>query len=373
MRAVVIGAGPSGLAAGACLKRAGVAVEVLEQADCVGASWRGHYARLQLHTARGRSGLPYRAMPRAYGRYPSRAQMIEYLEDYARGFGLAPRFGTKVSAVRPDGAAWRVEHAGGAERADAVIFATGLNGVPNRPRLPGEAAFGGPVLHSSDYDTAAPFAGQRVVVVGLGNSGGDIALDLADAGAEVTLSVRGPVNILPKELFGIPITSMGGLRRIMPYRWADALTAPILRAKIGRPEDYGLQSAGKGPAAQVIEDGRVPLIDIGTLPAIRAGRIDVRPGIEALGRGEARFADGTAAAADAVILATGYRADLRRLLPETPEVLDAAGRPLVSGAPSGARGLYFCSYRASADGQLRQSGIEARAIARDVAGLAAGA
>ncbi|KMW56464.1 putative monooxygenase [Candidatus Rhodobacter oscarellae] len=365
---MVIGAGPAGLACAACLKDQGAEVEILERADCVGSSWHGHYDRLHLHTVRQRSGLPRMAMPARFGKFPSRVQMIEYLESYAAHFGLEPRFGVSVAAARPSGDTWCVTHSAGETFADAVVFATGLNGTPFRAPLPGLESFPGPVLHSSDYKGPTAFAGQRVLVVGFGNSGGDIALDLAENGAHPILSVRGPVNILPHDLFGVPITSLGGLRKVLPYRWADAITAPILRAKIGRPEDYGLQSAGKGPAAQVIEDGRVPLIDIGTLGAIRAGKIETRPGIERSDGAEVSFGDGRADVVDAILLATGYRVDLRDMLPDTPQALDAAGRPRASGAPGPMPGLYFCSYRASADGQLRQTGIEAQAIADAVIG-----
>ncbi|WP_146344144.1 flavin-containing monooxygenase [Phaeobacter marinintestinus] len=364
MRAIVIGAGPAGLAAAACLVRQGVETRILERSDAVGSSWRNHYGRLHLHTARGRSGLPHHPMPDRYGQYPSRTDMIEYLEDYAAHFGLEPQFGVSVAAVRPAEAGWVVHHSGGEDRADAVVFATGLNGTPFRAELPGIDGFSGRVLHSSDYDAPDDLTPGRVLVVGFGNSGGEIALDLAEAGAEVTLSVRGPVNILPKEIFGLPITSMGLLRKIFSYRVADAITAPVLRAKIGRPEDYGLQSAGKGPAAQVIEDGRIPLIDIGTLGAIRDGKITVRPGVDRIDGDTVHFVDGETGAFDAILLATGYRVDLRAMLPDTPQVLSAAGKPLVSGGESGAPGLFFCSYKASAEGQLRQSGMEAEEIAR---------
>lgn len=363
MRATVIGAGPAGLATAACLKRKGAEVTVLERAEAVGSSWRGHYGRLHLHTARQRSGLPHLPMPASYGRFPSRADMISYLESYAAHFGLTPQFGTEVQSVRPEGGGWSVRHGGGTQGAEVVVFATGLNALPNRPEVPGLADFPGVVLHSSAYHSPDDLLEGPVLVVGFGNSGGEIALDLAEAGREVTLSVRGPVNILPREILGVPITSMGLLRKILPYRAADAITAPILRATIGRPEDYGLVSAGKGPVAQVIEDGRVPLIDIGTLAAIREGRIAVRPGIAAVEGAEIRFLDGTAIRAGAILMATGYRVDLRRFLPETPQVLDEAGRPRISGGPSGAEGLFFCSYKASAEGQLRQAGIEAEAIA----------
>lgn len=364
MRAIVIGAGPTGLAVGACLQRKGLQVSLLERAAHVGSSWRGHYGRLHLHSARSRSGLPGLEMPKSYGRYPSRLQMVDYLQTYATHFDLPIRCGVTVSQVTRDGAGWQVAHSAGTDRADVVVFATGLNDRPNLPELPGADSFPGPILHSSAYNAPGDMPTGPVVVVGFGNSGGEIALDLAEAGRQVTLSVRGPVNILPKEIFGLPVTSMTVLRKVLPYRMADALTAPLLRAKIGRPEHYGLTSAGKGPAAQVIEDGRIPLIDIGTLAAIREGRITVRPGIARIDGAEVHFANGRSVPARAILLATGYRVDLRAMLPDTPQVLDPDGRPIVSGGDTGVPGLYFCSYHPSADGQLRQSGIEAEAIAK---------
>lgn len=364
-KAIVIGAGPTGLAAAACLKAAGITPVIVERADNVGSSWRGHYDCLHLHTSRGRSGLPGLAFPRAAGRYPARAEVIAYLEAYAAHHGLAPQFGCDVRTIRRDGDGWLVTHAGGTLRSDVVVMATGLNGTPNLPGWQGD--FAGPVLHSSAYRNPAPFAGQRVLVVGFGNSGGDIALDLARAGVDVTMSVRGPVCILPKELFGIPITSFGLTAKLLGPHAADAVTAPILRAKIGRPEDYGLQSTAKGPATLVIENGRVPMIDVGALGAIRDGLIATAPGVTGVAGHEVRFADGTSGRFDAVIAATGYRVDLRPLLGDDCAALDAAGRPVVSGGPTAEPGLYFCSYRASSGGQLHASGVEAQAIARHVA------
>lgn len=367
MKAIVVGAGPAGLASAACLKRIGAEVTILDRAARIGSSWRKHYARLQLHTTRGRSALPGLAMPQTRGRYPTKAEVIAYLEAYARFHGLHPQLGCGVQAVAPAQDGWRVTHDGGESVADIVVFATGLADAPRLPEWTSE--FDGPVVHSSGYDTAAPYAGQRVLVVGFGNSGGDIALDLAEGGAQVTMSVRGPVNIVPKELFGVPITSLTLINRILGPRIADAATGPILRAVLGRPEDYGLRAAAKGPARQVAEDGRIPLIDCGTLAAIKAGQVAIKPGVTRVAGRVVRFADGSDAVFDAVIAATGYDVDLRGLLGNSP-VLDDAGRPRVSGAATGAPGLYFCSYRAAPNGQLNRMGQEAKAIAADVAAAA---
>lgn len=368
-RAIIIGAGPTGLAVAACLKEAGVEPVILERAMSVGASWRGHYDCLRLHTVRGRSGLPGMPFPASADRYPTRAEVVTYLESYTQAKGLAPRFGCEVTEIRPEGSGWRVTHSGGTEVAEAVVMATGLNGTPRLPEWAG--GFAGPVVHSSAYRNPEPFKGQRVLVVGFGNSGGDISLDLGRAGVAVALAVRGPVQILPKELFGVPITSFGTLSRLLGPRLADRLTAPILRMRVGRPEDYGLRAHEKGPATMVAEDGRIPLIDVGTLGAIREGLITVKPGVAAVEGQEVCFADGSLAEFDAIIAATGYEVNLRPLLGEECAALDHKGQPKVSGGPTACPGLYFCSYVASSQGQLRASSQEAEAIARHLSGMAA--
>ncbi len=365
MRAIVIGAGPAGLATAACLGNAGLDVTLLERASEVGERWREHYDRLVLHTSKARSALPGMPLPSDWPRYVSRDQLVEYLEDYTRFHDLQPRFGTEVQDVTRDGAVWRVTAADESHEAEVVVIATGLAQRPRLPTIPGLAAFDGPVVHSSGYQNPRDIDGQHVLVIGFGNSGGDIALDLADAGRDVEVVVRGPVNLLPKEMFGVPITSFELLTRLLPYTWADAITAPLLRVMTGRPEAYGMVKAEKGPAAQVIEDGRVPLIDVGTLAAIRDGRIRVRPAIDRFEGGTAIFADGKRSDVDAVVLATGYAVDLRPLLPSHPEVLDKTGAPTVSGARTKLPGLYFCSYAVSANGQLRRMSQEALAITAD--------
>ena len=219
------------------------------------------------------------------------------------------------------------------------------------------------MLHSADYRRPADLSGGRVLVVGFGNSGGEIALDLAEHGRAVDLAVRSPVNLVPRDLLGVPVASLGLVRKILPYRVADAVMAPVLRAAMGDPARYGLRRRDKGPLAQIREDGTVPLIDIGTLAAIRDGRIAVRPGLERFDGRTVRFEGGARATYDALVLATGYRADLRPLLRGADEALDDRGRPRVCGGPSGASGLYFIGYHTDPDGHLYSIGRQARAVA----------
>src|SRR4051794_18028459 len=225
----------------------------MEKADKVGAIWRRHYDRLHLHTDRNRSGLPGMPMPQAYPMYPSREQMVRYLEDYAAHFDIRPAFNTAVSRIQRDGTRWRADTDEGSASAPVTVVATGIASAPFRPSWPGLESFRGGLVHSSDYRNAAPYAGRHVLVVGFGNSGGEIALDLANAGIDVAMAVRGPVQVLPRDLLGFPILAWAILYRNCPARLVDAINAPILRRATGSIEKLGLQRAAKGPR-QMIEE-----------------------------------------------------------------------------------------------------------------------
>jgi cation diffusion facilitator CzcD-associated flavoprotein CzcO len=361
--AIIVGAGPAGLASAMAMRAAGLEVAVFEKADSVGAVWRRHYDRLHLHTDRKRSGLPGMAMPPTYPTYPSRRQVVEYLESYAARFDIRPVFNTAVSSIRRDGAQWCVQTAQVPVCAPVVVVATGIADAPYRPSWPGAESYRNPLIHSSEYRNPEAFAAKRVLVVGFGNSGGEIALDLANAGVDVALAVRGPVQILPRDLLGFPILAWAILYRPLPARLVDFINAPILRMATGPIEKLGLQRAAKGPRQMVEEDGRAPLIDVGTLDRIRDGSIKIRGGIDRLTSDGVVFADGTSEEFGAIILATGFRPDLRELVPDVDGVFDSHGMPLVTGKATSAPGLYFCGQITSPTGQLREIGLEARRIA----------
>lgn len=369
--ALVIGAGPAGLACAAMLSRRGLRATILEKADNVGAVWRRHYDRLHLHTDRGHSGLPGLPMPRHYPRYPSRAQVVAYLESYAAHFGLRPAFGCAARTIRRVDGGWRVDTDARAWTAPIVVVATGWADFPHLPEWPGQDDYRGEVIHSADYRNAAPYAGQRVLVVGFGNSGGEIALDLAEARVDVTMAVRGAVRILPRDLLGLPLLTWAIAQAWLPPRLADTLNAPAIRLAVGSTRGLGLTISPKGPRQMIAEDGKIPLLDIGTVARIRDGSVKVRGDIQRFTREGVVFASSPALAGepvaeafDAVILATGFRPNLHSLLPDAPDTLDAQGRPRATGQSSGAAGLFFCGQTPSPTGQLREIGIEARRIAR---------
>jgi cation diffusion facilitator CzcD-associated flavoprotein CzcO len=371
--AIIVGAGPAGLACAATMRAIGLKVTVLEKADGVGSVWRRHYDRLHLHTDRKHSGLPGMAMPRTYPTYPSRAEVVEYLESYAARFDIRPVFNADVLSICREGAQWRADTAESGISAPVMVIATGIAGAPYRPAWPGLEAFQGEVVHSSAYRNPTSYLGKRVLVVGFGNSGGEIALDLANAGVHTALAVRGPVQILPRDLLGIPIIAWAIFYRNLPARLVDVINAPVLRLAVGRVEKLGLRRPAKGPRQRVEEDGRVPVFDVGTLSKIRDGSIKVYGGVDRLTPDGVAFSNSADEKFDALILATGFRPDLRNLLPDVKDVLDRRGMPLATGRATSAPGLYFCGHTTSPTGQLREIGIEARRIADLAARYAAGA
>jgi indole-3-pyruvate monooxygenase len=367
---LIVGAGPAGLAVGACLQRRGLTPLLIEQGETVGWSWHHHYARLRLHTVKQYSGLPYFPFPAEFPRYPTRAQVIEYLERYARQFALQPRFGERVQRVYRADDGWccatdRAEYV-----AEDVVVATGYSRTPVAPAWPGQQEFSGSIVHSSAYRSAEAYAGKSVLVVGMGNTGAEIALDLCEHGALPTLSVRGPAAVLPRDVFGVPMHLTAVLSRWLPLAVRDRVTTVIARLVLGDLRPFGLRAPASGPISAIHRLGRVPVLDVGTVRAIKAGRIRVAPGVERFTSSGAIFADGSSAQLDAVVLATGYRADLASLVEGAAAALDARGYPR---RPTGdVPGLHFVGFVATSTGVLREVAIAADRVADAIATRRAG-
>ena len=364
---IIIGAGPAGLAVGACLRQSGLPFTILEQSEHVAASWHHHYDRLHLHTAKSFSELPFAHFPRATPRFPSRLQVIDYLEAYARRFELRPQFAQQVLSARPANGAWEVQTRDHRYKAANLVVATGYNREPNRASWPGQGSFHGKILHSSQYRNGEPFHGQKVLVVGFGNSGGEIAIDLWEHGALPSLAVRSAVNVIPRQLLGIPILAIAIVEGKLPARLADALNAAILRVAIGDLAKYGLRKLPRGPLTQIQRDARIPLIDVGTLRLIEQGHVAVCPGIERFASDGVVFTDRRQEHYDAVVLATGYRPRVSAFLQGASAAHDENGTPVVSGRQAAIPGLYFCGYYVSPTGMLREIALEARRIAAAIA------
>jgi putative flavoprotein involved in K+ transport len=313
--AVVVGAGPAGLAAAAMLQRGGVETVVVDRADGVGASWRGHYDRLHLHTARWLSDLPGLAIPRRYGRWVARDDVVRYLEAYAAHHRLEVRLASEVTRVDRDSSRWVVRSPAGDLDATYVVVATGFNNCPVMPAWPGADGFAGELIHAAQYRNAVPHVGRDVLVVGSGNTGAEIAMDLADGGARsVRLAVRTPPHIVFRQMNGIPNPTLGVVLRRMPVGFVDAVARRLRALTIGDLTRYGLPTPDDGLYERVVRRGSIPIVDMGFIERLKAGAFTVVPAVESFDGEKVRFADGTATTVDVVIAATGYQRALEHLV-----------------------------------------------------------
>jgi putative flavoprotein involved in K+ transport len=365
---VVVGAGPAGLAVAAELARQGRPCDVLEQAGSVGASWQGRYDSLRLHTVRWLSGLPGVPIPRRYGRWVARDDLVTYLSDYAEQFGVRPEFGVQVRRIERAGSGWRLQTSDGDREAPTVVVATGYSRVPHVPDWPGRDSFTGTITHSADYREPSPYRGRQVLVVGAGNSAAEIALDLAGVAARVDLSVRTPPNIVRRDTFGVPSQLLGvGLKHV-PERVMNPLTSVLRKVSVPDLSPQGLPRPTGDGFTQFLRTRTVPILDHGFVDAVRSGRIRVVANVDRLNGADVRLADGSTLTPDAVLCATGYRTGLEPIVGHLG-VLDERGLPRIHGPATlpDLPGLYFVGITIQLAGLLREIGLEARAVGRAIA------
>ena len=363
--AAVIGAGPAGLATSRELGRRGVRHVVLERGDDVGTSWRNAYDSLTLHTGKHMSALPGLSHGRRAPLFLRRDQFVRYLERYRERFDLPVITGCEVRrAARHDGE-WRLETTTGPIRARTLVLATGIMANPLRPRLPGEQRFGGTIIHSVEYRRPEPYRGRRVLVVGVGNSGGEIASELAGTASQVLLSVRSGANVVPLRLFGLPIQYAAYMVGKLPPRAQSAIVAAVRKLTELRRGPPVLPPSPVGPLDSV------PLIGFHLVDAIHAGGVEVRGAVRELEERSVQFEDGSEAPVDDIILATGFGAAVRPL--GEAARLDEGGfverhdRVVATDTP----GLYVVGHNYDATGGLfnirRDAPLAARLIADEVA------
>ncbi len=358
---VIIGGGPAGLSTAGALAQLGIQSVVLDRNAHVGDVWAQRYDRLHLHTIRAFSGLAHLPIPRSNPRYLARDQFVRYLQDYARHFTLNITHNCSASAVRRDGVSWTVETNLGRWRAPHVVVAVGQYGKPSMPNWEGWSAYQGEVLHSVSYRSGASFKGRRVLVIGSGNSGTEIAADLLEHGAShVANSIRTPPPVVPREFLGTPVQLFGMVMSVLPSRLADRMGAAIARVATGDLSGHGVRAA----AWQPFTAHKVPIIDVGWLAAVKARRLHLRGDVARFTPTGVAFADGTTEDFDAVIAATGFTTGLATLI-DAPVSLDDRGYPRHrSGGPTNHRGLYFMGYTESTRGHVFESNRDSRRLAR---------
>ena len=364
---IVVGGGAAGLSSAAALSRRGIEAVVLEQDAELGGTWARRYDRLHLHTVRGFSGLAHFPIPRHYPKYLSRAEVVAYLKEYARHFKLRVVSGTTVRRIRAGGdssGGWLVETAGDeAWRARIVVIATGQYRQPILPAWPGRELYAGRIVHSASYSNAGPYKGQRVLVVGAGNSGAEIATDLIDNGAgAVAVSIRTPPPVVPRDPFGFPVQRTSILLSALPAAISNRLGWATSRLVLGNLARYGMPQGSFAPYTTK----RVPLIDVGFVDALKRGRVKIRAALQRLTETGAVFADGSSEPFDAIVAATGFVTGLASIV-DVPGALDDLDEPPgVSGNPTINPGLYFVGFTHSLRGHLFEANRASRRLARNV-------
>lgn len=373
---LIIGGGPAGLAVAGQLAHRKLPFTVLEASEYTGFAWRNHYDRLHLHTVKQHSALPHLPYPADYPTYVPRLQVVEYLERYAEHFGIKPLYGQRVVKIQrePSGEDWRVLTDTEQFTAERVVVATGYNRIANVPELPGQRNFRGILWHSRDYRNGAPFRDENVLVVGMGNTGAELALDLYEHGARPFVSVRGPVNVVRRDLFGRPVQPTAIFLSKFPNWFSDFAARLSQRLTVGDLSAYGLGKPRHAPSYDT-RQGKIPVIDLGTLDQIKAGHIKVVPGIAQVGAKTVRFTDGTELPFDAIILATGYRPGLAPMLGDdlSAQTLNERGYPKSLWFDDPAlRGLYFLGYTTPLTGVIYNLNLDSERIARHIQSLEQG-
>ncbi|KAD3337690.1 hypothetical protein E3N88_33210 [Mikania micrantha] len=312
---IIVGAGPSGIAVAACLKENGIPSLVLERSDCIASLWQYKtYDRLKLHLPKHFCELPLFGYPKNFPKYPTKKQFVSYMEAYANHFEIRPKFNQTVVSAEFDSehGVWRVETQDSVYESRWLVVATGENAEAVVPEIQGIEKFEGVVKHTSEYKSGCEFTNQRVLVVGCGNSGMEVSLDLCRYNASPFMVVRNSVHVLPREMFGMTTFGIAiALLKWLPLKLVDKLILFMANLKLGNTDKLGLRRPKTGPLELKNATGKTPVLDTGALSLIKSGNIKVvEQGVREVTRNGAKFMDGQEIAFDSIVLATGYKSNV---------------------------------------------------------------
>ncbi|KDP33668.1 hypothetical protein JCGZ_07239 [Jatropha curcas] len=372
--ALIVGAGPSGLATAACLKERGVPSLILERANCIASLWQlKTYDRLRLHLPKHFCELPLLPFPSNFPTYPTKQQFVGYLESYTKFFGLEPVFNNTVVSAEFDSRCglWKVKSSGLKEEESEyvcqwLIVATGENADEVVPDIEGMADFQGLIMHTSSYRSGEVFRGKTALVVGCGNSGMEVCLDLCNYNAYPSIVVRDSVHVLPQQMLGRSTFGLSmWLLKWFPLKLVDQILLFLSYFLLGDTSKLGIHRPKLGPLQLKNTAGKTPVLDVGTLAKIRTGEIKVFPEIKRVMRGSVEFVDGRIQDFDAIILATGYKSNVPYWLKENKMFSKKDGMPHNSfpNGWKGENGLYAVGFTKRG---LLGASIDARRVAQDI-------
>ncbi|MEE9373002.1 MAG: NAD(P)/FAD-dependent oxidoreductase, partial [Saprospiraceae bacterium] len=260
---MIIGAGPAGLAMAGRLSIAGIPFKIIEQSDKIAVTWHNHYDRLHLHTVKQLSALPHMDFPENYPTYVPRAKVVEYLNQYAEKFSIKPHFNTQVTQLEKKGSHWHIATKGGKVfTANNVIISTGVNRNIKVPKWPGKSQFEGNITHSRYYKNPSFYKNKKVLVVGMGNTGAEVAFDLSEHHVNTHISVRGEIGLVPRDINGRPIQLTAKKLEKLPFGLGDWIGTQMRKIIFGNLSKYGLKVSKMHPVAQLKQTGKTPVIDI---------------------------------------------------------------------------------------------------------------
>ncbi|KAK9945488.1 hypothetical protein M0R45_011002 [Rubus argutus] len=312
---IIVGAGPSGLAVAGCLSRLQIPYLLLEREDCFASLWKKYsYDRLHLHLQKQFCELPHMSFPSSCPTYVPKKQFIQYLDDYVAHFKISPMYQRNVESANYDQGSekWVVKAMNNDEGCGEVeeylgtflVVATGEATNPYVPDVEGLSSFDGEVLHSTRFKSGVEFKNKNVLVVGSGNSGMEIALDLANHDAKTSIIVRSPVHFLSRRMVYLALV----LLRYLSLSKVDSLMVLLSKLVYGDLAKYGIGRPKEGPFLMKIKYGKYPAIDVGTYIKIRSGTIQVLPAEIGTIRGnDVELKNGKSYQFDSIVFCTGFK------------------------------------------------------------------
>lgn len=372
---IIVGAGPSGIATSACLNHLSIPNIVLERDDCLASIWtKKSYDRLHLHLSKQFTDLPHMPLPSDYPMFISRQQFVDYLENYATHFNVSPLYNRCVELATFDENTkkWnlKVKNTGSAGDSEDfeeystkfLVVATGETTDAYIPEIEGLSGFKGDILHSTEFKNGEKFAKKNVLVVGSGNSGMEISLDLADFGANTSIVVRSPVHIINKE------TAYLGLRLLkhLPLNIVDGLLVFLSKLVYGDTSKYGIvRPKEEGPFLMKGKYGKYPILDVGTFNKIKSGHIQVLPAIKSITGDCVEFVNGKSYQFDVLLFATGFTRATNKWLKDDDYLIGENGISKQSFPNNwkGKNGLYCAGLARKG---IYGTAIDAQKIAADI-------
>ncbi|KAJ4965419.1 hypothetical protein NE237_017268 [Protea cynaroides] len=366
---VIVGAGPAGLATSACLNVLSISNIVLEKDDCNGSLWKKRsYDRLKLHLAKEFCELPHLPYPMDTPTYISKDLFIDYLDDYEAHFNINPRYYRLVESAWYNKITkkWHVKAKNLLSNeveeyvSEFLVVATGENAKGFIPNITGLHNYEGEIAHSSEYKNGGPFSDKDVLVVGCGNSGMEIAYDLKNWGARTSIVIENPVHVLTKEMVHLAMV----LDRFLPLYLVDWLVTMLAKLTYGDLSKYGIVRPAKGAFYIKHTTNRSPVIDVGSIQAIKNGDIQVLPKILSIDKRNVIVKGGKIYNFDAIIFATGYRSTAKDWLKDD-DLLNDEGMPRkpFPGHWKGTNALYCVGFSRRA---LAGISKDAHNIAKDI-------